>query len=82
MPDMHPPTDPLPMERLPRLRPGAGFALLDGVRVVDLTTSIAGPYATHAARPIWVPDVIKVERPGTGDDARAWGPPFVDGESA
>jgi len=69
-----------PAARLPTLPTGAGFALLQGVRVLDLTTSIAGPYATMLLGDYGA-EVIKVERPGVGDDARHWGPPFLDGES-
>jgi crotonobetainyl-CoA:carnitine CoA-transferase CaiB-like acyl-CoA transferase len=54
---------------------------LAGVRVVDMTTSYAGPTAAMYLADLGA-TVIKVERPGTGDDARAWGPPFVDGVSA
>jgi crotonobetainyl-CoA:carnitine CoA-transferase CaiB-like acyl-CoA transferase len=57
-----------------------GPAPLDGVRVVDISTSYAGPTATMYLADMGA-DVVKIERPG-GDDARAWGPPFVDGESA
>jgi crotonobetainyl-CoA:carnitine CoA-transferase CaiB-like acyl-CoA transferase len=55
-------------------------ALLSGVRVIDLTTSIAGPYAAMLLADMGA-EVVKIERPGSGDDCRAWGPPFLDGES-
>ena len=54
---------------------------LGGMRVVDVTTSIAGPYCAEILAALGA-EVVKVERPGTGDDARAWGPPFWNGESA
>jgi crotonobetainyl-CoA:carnitine CoA-transferase CaiB-like acyl-CoA transferase len=57
------------------------FLPLDGVRVVDVTTSIAGPYCAEILAALGA-DVVKVERPDTGDDGRAWGPPFWNGESA
>ncbi len=53
---------------------------LAGTRVLDVTTSIAGPYCAQALAALGA-DVIKVERPDTGDDGRAWGPPFWNGES-
>jgi len=57
------------------------FLPLSGARVVDVTTSIAGPYCAEILAALGA-DVVKVERPDTGDDGRAWGPPFWNGESA
>jgi crotonobetainyl-CoA:carnitine CoA-transferase CaiB-like acyl-CoA transferase len=54
---------------------------LDGLRVVDLTRILAGPLCTMMLGDMGA-EVIKVEPPGTGDDTRAWGPPFVAGEAA
>ncbi len=55
------------------------FVPLTGLRVLDVTTSIAGPYCAEILGSLGA-DVVKVERPDTGDDARAWGPPFWGGE--
>ena len=49
---------------------------LDGVRVLDLSRILAGPWATQVLAAFGA-EVIKVERPGVGDDTRSWGPPFL-----
>lgn len=54
---------------------------LDGVRVVELTEALAGPYCAMLLGDLGA-DVIKVERPGVGDHSRTWGPPFVGPVSA
>ena len=54
---------------------------LEGVKVLDLSRVLAGPYATMVLADLGA-DVVKVEHPERGDDTRQWGPPFVGGESA
>ena len=54
---------------------------LDGLVVVDLTQNVAGPFCTQILGDMGA-EVVKVERPGRGDDARAWAPPFWGEESA
>ncbi len=55
--------------------------ILDGIRVIELTEALAGPYCAMLLGDFGA-DVIKVERPNTGDQSRAWGPPFVGTVSA
>jgi len=54
---------------------------LYGLRVLDLTRILAGPLCGQMLGDMGA-DVVKIEPPGAGDDTRAWGPPFVNGESA
>jgi formyl-CoA transferase/CoA:oxalate CoA-transferase len=57
------------------------YSPLSGFTVIDLTRVLSGPYCTMQLADMGA-RVIKVEQPGKGDDTRAWGPPFVHGESS
>ena len=54
---------------------------LAGIVVLDLTRALAGPHATMMLGDLGA-RVIKVERPGSGDESRHWGPPFASGQRA
>src|ERR1700675_377346 len=53
---------------------------LTGLKVVELARILAGPWAGQILADLGA-DVVKVERPGGGDDTRVWGPPFLEGEN-
>ena len=56
------------------------MAPLDGIRVIDLSRVVSGPFCTMTLGDMGA-DVVKIKEPGRGDESRAFGPPFLGGES-
>ena len=56
------------------------FSALQNIKVLDFSTSVAGPYGCQLLADFGA-EVVKIEKPISGDDARGWGPPFLDNES-
>ncbi|MFF4873796.1 CaiB/BaiF CoA transferase family protein [Streptomyces sp. NPDC000961] len=71
---------PDPSPDAPRTTSGTAPGALSGIVVADFGRVLAGPYMTMLLADLGA-DVIKIERPGSGDDTRAWGPPFAGGEA-
>src|SRR5271156_5008886 len=70
----------LPLDDLPTAPDHRGFSLLEGIRGLDVTNSIAVPYRTGLLAVLGAA-ITKVAPAGWGEDTRAWGPPFLDGEA-
>ncbi|MFZ4299696.1 CaiB/BaiF CoA transferase family protein [Streptomyces cinereoruber] len=75
-----PADQPDPSDTSPGTGPAPAPGALSGIVVADFGRVLAGPYMTMLLADLGA-DVIKIERPGSGDDTRAWGPPFADGEA-
>ncbi|MGI9262520.1 MAG: CoA transferase, partial [Woeseiaceae bacterium] len=66
---------------MPDSKPTKSRGPLRGVKVLDLSRILAGPWATQLLGDYGA-EIIKVERPGSGDDTRSWGPPWLDSADA